>query len=137
MDKSRTRLFKAEISTHEDERRSILDLALPPEVNFPIRQAKTIKYFKKGAIVGNHYHPIDSQRTEVYIAVGPPQTDLFKFLYREDGNIKEAILRRGDGCFIPPGVTHTFEILSDEAAFFGFSNLSVYNPEDEVKDILI
>lgn len=130
--------FKSEISEHKDERRNIFDVVLPKEMDFPIVQIKRIEFPRKDIIIGNHKHTKESGRIEVYIAVGPEKQELFKFFYRDENNeIKEKILFNGEACVIPPERTHTFIVLAKNSELWGLSNLRVYDPKGDVKDILV
>ena len=115
----------------------IFGIVLPAEINFAARGVKTINFSRSGVVVGNHYHTIESGRIEVYIGIGAPGVELFNFAYRDGGEIKERIIFNGDSCFIPPGCTHSFKVLSENASLWGFSNLEGYDPAHDEKDVIL
>ena len=100
-EKSKITFFKADISTHEDNRRRIFGIVLPAEINFAARGVKTINFSRSGVVVGNHYHTIESGRIEGYIGIGAPGVELFNFAYRDGGGIKKKDIFKWARLFYP------------------------------------
>ncbi len=137
--------FKVEASGHDDNRRTITDIVFPDGFEWPFRvkQFKEMD-FKAEAVaqklpVGNHYHTMASGRRELFVAVGPADTDLFilhrRYRARKGVIETDQTMRAGDACYIPTGVTHTFIPLHPEAKLWGFSNMA-YDAKHDIEDNL-
>lgn len=137
MNYSSIKILKVDIFSHSDDRRSITDIVIPSEIEFNLKQVKLIIFSKTGNIVGNHYHSIESNRFEAYVAIGPEKTDLFEFVYRDQSGVSSSILQNGIGCLIPPGCTHSFKVIYKQAQLFGFSNINGYDSSSDILDVLI
>ena len=124
---------------HRDERRWIVDVEVPRidgEAMMDILNAKTVFIPKAGVVVGNHFHT--NRREETFVAVGEGDGVLFTLRYRlrTGEDVRECQLRRGEGVFLPAGVSHSFRSEQAGVCLFGFSNKPVYNPDDDVEDKL-
>ncbi|MFH0806304.1 MAG: hypothetical protein V1885_01090 [Candidatus Brennerbacteria bacterium] len=131
------------VGGHTDPRRSIVDIIFPEGFvfPFPVVQVKTVRLSEEaitgGLVVENHYHSVASRRQELFVAVGPKGTPLFKFRYREEvgGEVKRCALSAGDTCLVIPPCTHSFIGLIRGAELWVFSNKS-YDDADTVSDKL-
>lgn len=134
--------FHLERSGHADERRSIIDVTFPGgiEIPFSIVHAKII-FLSQAAVdnglsLGNHFHTTDSNRIEFFIAVGEEDVPLFRIRAKRGGEeLVEKIMKNGDACLVPPGVTHAFLPLRAGVQLWCYSN-TAYNPEHDVPDQL-
>lgn len=123
--------LKVETFKHVDIRRVITDITLPGDdvIPFSVVQIKTVDFSDKAVqdcmAVGNHFHTVESNRWELFVAVGSQDTPLFKFRYREagDGRIREVEMKAGDACIIPPGFSHAFVGLASGDLLLGISNM--------------
>ncbi|OHA18650.1 MAG: hypothetical protein A2664_00275 [Candidatus Taylorbacteria bacterium RIFCSPHIGHO2_01_FULL_46_22b] len=129
------RLQKAVVGGHEDHRRVITDIVVE-DIPFPVVQTKVIR-FKPESVgkfaVGNHYHIVECNRWEFFVAVGPPALPLFTFRWCEAGqtaNHSQYIMHNGDACLIPPGNSHAFMPDEGGASLWGFSNLQYDSAHD-------
>jgi len=137
--------FQVEIGGHDDNRRTITDIVFPDGFQWPFRiqQIKVLDFKSEAATqrlpVGNHYHKIASGRRELFVAVGPADTDLFilhrRYRTRKGSIETDQTMRVGDACYIPPNVTHTFVPLNPNAKLWGFSNTK-YDAKHDVLDKL-
>jgi dTDP-4-dehydrorhamnose 3,5-epimerase-like enzyme len=113
-------------------------------VHFKLIMFKEEAVSQEKAIVGQHYHTKKSNRKEFFVIVGKiseaekgwPGAVIFKFRKVDGtGTAEIALLRMGDACYIPPGYSHSFKLLTAKAYMIGKSN-KPYNSEDDVKDKL-
>jgi len=84
--------------------------------------------------VGNHYHTLQSNRHELFVAAGPEGVALFCMRFALPADVYtlgEAWLRNGDACLILPGAAHAFIAITEGATLVGLSNLA-YNSADDV-----
>lgn len=141
--------FKINSGKHSDERREITEVLLPEKISQTLlKESKSeiqckILVFAEAGIrarisVGNHYHTIQSNRHEFFVAVGDSKVVLFDFYYRRNhkGRIYKRKMYAGDGIFIPPNHSHTFVPRRKGAKIFGFAN-QAYNSDHDVVDKLV
>jgi len=125
-------IYKSALYIHKDSRRTIEEYILPAPIPFEVKQVKLV-YLKQGKMVGNHYHPIISNRWELFISTGEV---LFSYRYYTKVGITKELLNKGDICIIPPGYSHLFIAEDNKVCLLGMSN-KIYNKDDAVVDILI
>jgi len=138
----KTKFFWVEMTGNVDERRTITGFVLPESMKIPFepRHFKRIRPSEKGVeeemvLEGNHYHIKD--RWELFVVIGPPEKYLFVLKRKEGGKIREDYwMMAGDGCIIPPGISHAFISLNKEAELWVISNLP-YSPDQSVPDRLV
>lgn len=141
--------FKIKSGKHRDERREITEVLLPEKISRALLkesnseiQCKVLAFAEEGIhskiSVGNHYHTIQSNRYEFFVAVGDSKVVLFHFYYRTNhrGRIYRRKMYAGDGIFIPPNHSHTFVPIAKGAKIFGFAN-QAYDSHHDVSDALV
>ena len=136
--------FWVETTGNVDERRTITDFVLPESMIIPFkpRQIKRVRPseegVKQGMVLGNHYHGKILERWELFVVIGPAGKDLFTLYHRDcrGGEIQEYQMMAGDGCIIPPGISHAFIALESQAELWVISNLP-YSPNQSVSDKLV
>lgn len=141
MDKGRVVFVIVDVFFHDDPARRLLtDITLPEELPFFPRQIKVLDFHdggvREGRPVGNHWHPKEGCRTEFFVAVGKEDRPLFRFVWKESGQLKETEMRCGDACLIPPGVSHAFVPMLEGAQLWGYSNIK-HNPQNDIPDVVI
>ena len=135
------KLFRVSLFSPSDPRRTIYDVTFPQEVPFAVVQIKDVVFTDKAVEeawgVGNHYHSPESNRWELFVALGDSGVPLFRFRYRQAGEkeFQETEMKAGDACLIPPGNSHAFVALLSGATLRGISNLA-YNAAHDVPDKL-
>ena len=133
---SKIKLFRAVINGHLDQRRTITDAVLPSKTPFVVRQIKQIVFTQQAVDrqtpIGNHFHTLESKRYEFFVVMAGK----CRFIYRNPKNDpQEVIMNKGDACLIPPGCTHTFIALENDATLWGLSNMA-YEDEHSIPDKL-
>lgn len=135
-------LFEAEIHLHSDRRRDIVDVTFPASLDIPfaVRQSRIVTFSADAArqrlVVGNHYHPGDSGRWELFVVVGTPALPLIEARTRErGGDIVKYTLEAGTAMLIPPTITHGFVALADDVKLWGLSNLPYDRAHGVVDDL--
>lgn len=125
--------FHAEPGLHTDKRRRILDAVLSDDLDLPfaVRQIKIVEVLEAGMVVGNHYHTEESGRYECFVVLSP-----FTIRFRESPGeeVQERLMAPGDGCLIPPTVSHAFRAEAP-GHILGLANLK-YDSKHDIPDIL-
>lgn len=138
---------------HKDARRTIMDVVLDGaiQVPFSVRQVKTIQFTEEALarklIVGNHYHPVSSDRHELFFFIGqvpeeeeanPPPAAIFRFRKAEaepESSPTQNIIKVGEACLVPAGIAHAFVPLRSGITMIGLSN-KAFDQADDIPDRL-
>jgi hypothetical protein len=146
-----------ETGGNTDARRVITDVVIPfnqgPMMPFLMSVGRSGRIQEKSVVftdeavaqkmvAGNHYHTPESDRHEVFVAMGESKDNEGKGLILmryslpgEGSHIGDFLMRQGDLVLIEPGVSHAFMPLVKGALLKGFSNLP-YKAEHDVKHVL-
>ena len=141
-------LFRAiALGGHGDRRRVITDVIIPFHRGFAeavnasqMLQTKIIVVSETAVnakmVLGNHYHI--NGRHELFVVRGESAEEIFLFCYisANSTEVEKVFMRNGDACYVPPGITHAFVPLADDAVLFCWSNLP-FSDADDVKHEII